>query len=203
LFNNDNISRAEKELELEKIECILDFTLRMNNDLNTIYFESVFLQKNNEEIVASLEQLFKSYTKPIAYSSSLSICREKDDWESVIKHLTMYFDKIKELLPKQQTNELKIEAMQIDIMFPVDQLIQFINEYNAFINQSSKFYEKFGAMLASYENESVCAGKLPTEYHSLKQNINTTGEKFISAYKPIEINGSKLKQLLYGISEYD
>ena len=58
-------------------------------------------------------------------------------------------------------------------------------------------------MLNSYENEQQCANEIPTEYQTLKNNISLSIEKFNTAYKPIEINGSKLKQLLYGINEYE
>jgi len=57
-------------------------------------------------------------------------------------------------------------------------------------------------MLNNYENEQQCSNKIPVEYQTLKTNIRTAVEKFNTAYKPIEINGSKLKQLLYGINEY-
>lgn len=53
-------STEEKNTELQKIECIMDFTLRMNNDLNTIYFETAFLQKSNDKVMLDLEQLFKT-----------------------------------------------------------------------------------------------------------------------------------------------
>ncbi|WGF93200.1 hypothetical protein [Aequorivita marisscotiae] len=58
-------------------------------------------------------------------------------------------------------------------------------------------------MLSSYENEKQCASKTPVEYSRLKEGISVTIEKFNTAYKPVEINGSKMKQLLYGINEYD
>lgn len=202
LFNNDEISQKNKTIELEKIECILDFTLRMNNDLNIIYFETVFLQKSNEDIIESLEVLFESYTKPISYDATLSVCREKDDWETVVTHLTSYFNEIQSLL-SLQANEMQVNSMHVDIKFPIDRLILFINQYNMFIIQSAKFYEKFATMLTNYENETICTDQLPIEYYSLKQKITITSEKFLTAYKPVDINGSKLKQLLYGISEYN
>ena len=47
---SSSLTKEEKEKELGNIECILDFTLRMQNDLNTIYFETAFLQKSNEKM---------------------------------------------------------------------------------------------------------------------------------------------------------
>ena len=41
------------------------------------------------------------------------------------------------------------------------------------------------------------------EYNKLKENISISIEKFNTAYKPVEINGSKMKEILYGINEYD
>jgi hypothetical protein len=64
LFSNSNASKTEKEKSLKEVECILDFTLRMHNDLNTIFFETSFLQKSNDNVMSELEQLFVDYTKP-------------------------------------------------------------------------------------------------------------------------------------------
>src|SRR5690606_38484501 len=61
------LTKEEKETELKNIECIIDFTLRMQGDLNTIYFETAYLQKSNEKIKEDIEQLFKDYTSPIGF----------------------------------------------------------------------------------------------------------------------------------------
>ena len=101
---------------------------------------------------------------------------------------------------EQQYNAQK---MQINLEFPIDRLLQFITQYNAFIDQGAKFYEKFGIMLDSYENEKQCSNKIPIEYKNLKESIKIAIDKFNTAYKPVEINGSKLKEVLYGINEYE
>lgn len=93
--------------------------------------------------------------------------------------------------------------MQINLEFPIDRLLQFITQYNTFIDQGTKFYEKFGIMLNSYENEQHCSSKLPIEYNALRESITVTIEKFNTTYKPVEINGSKMKEILYGINEYE
>lgn len=56
-----SLSKDDKDKELASVECILDFTLRMQNDLNTIYFETAFLQTSNEKIKQEIEMLFKDY----------------------------------------------------------------------------------------------------------------------------------------------
>ena len=152
LFTNNETSKTEKEMRLQNVECILDFTLRMHNDLRSDL--SQYLGTMNDAIEAGNQ-------------------------------------------PSQVRN------MQINLQFPIDRLLQFITQYNAFIDQGTKFYEKFGIMLSSYENEVQCASKIPREYTKMKENINLSIEKFNTAYRPIEINGSKLKELLYGINEYE
>lgn len=92
LFNNEDKSKKEKEENLEDVECILDFTLRMHNDLNTIYFETAFLQKSNDNIMAELQQLFVDFTKPIKYNTALSDCRNTDDWDRVRENLNNYLE---------------------------------------------------------------------------------------------------------------
>ncbi len=56
----------------------------MQNDLNTIYFETAFLQKSNEKMKSEIEILFNDYTKIINYFTTLEQCRTNDDWENVL-----------------------------------------------------------------------------------------------------------------------
>ncbi len=191
------LSKDEREAELSKVECILDFSLRMQKDLNTIYFETAFLQHNNQKIKQDIETLFKDYTKPIAYTSTLESCRTNDDWENLTQKMEDYLKKMK------STNGSAQFKMQVNIDFPIDRLLQFIAQYNNFIDQGGKFYEKFNVILNSYENEKACETKLPLEYKKLKADVNLAIEKFNVAYKPVEINGSKMKEILYGINEFD
>lgn len=201
LFVQPNASQGAKEDQLQDIECIMDFTLQMHNDLNIIYFETAFLQNGNEDVISDLEQLFQSYTKPIGYSKSLSSCRDEDDWDTVTRHLHDYLDKLDSAIDAQK-DQKSVRLQQINLQFSIDRLLQFITQYNAFIEQGEKFYEKFWVMLDSYENETICQEKIPTQYLEMKSNIKVAIAKFNTAYKPIGINGSKLKQLLYGINEY-
>ena len=194
---SSSLSKEEKEKELTKVECILDFTLRMQNDLNTIYFETAFLQTSNEKIKQDIEILFKDYTKPIGYSATLENCRTNDDWEDITQKMEDYLTKMK---TTSGTVQFK---MQVNLDFPIDRLLQFISQYNNFIDQGAKFYEKFSIILNSYENEKQCDSKLPVEYKKLKSDINVAIEKFNVAYKPVEINGTKLKEILYGLNEFE
>lgn len=202
LFNNTSNSAAEKEESLQEIECILDFTLRMHNDLNTIYFETMFLKKSNDNIMDELQKLFADYTKPIQYKTALQECRNGDDWDNVREHLDQYLLALNAALGNE-SEQYKAHKMQINLDFPIDRLMQFITQYNSFIDQGGKFYEKFGIMLNSYENEQQCASKIPVAYRKLQDNITIAIEKFNTAYKPVEINGSKMKEVLYGLHEYD
>jgi len=202
LLSNPDSSKKEKEASMKEVECILDFTLRMHNDLNTIYFETAFLQKSNQNIMVELENLFEDYTKPIKYLVSLKECRNNDDWETVRENLNEYLNVI-DKYTNDESQQYKLRKMLINLEFSIDRLLQFISMYNNHIDQGAKFYEKFGIMLNSYENEKQCTTKIPVEYQKLKDNVQISIEKFNTAYKPIEINGSKMKQILYGINEYD
>ncbi len=111
---------------------------------------------------------------------------------------------IKIYLFKQKTIQgPMLQKMIVNMEFPVDRLIQFIGQYNNFIDLGGKFYEKFRIILNSYENEKQCETKLPLEYKKLKSDIDIAIEKFNKAYKPVEINGSKMKELLYGLNEFE
>lgn len=106
-------------------------------------------------------------------------------------------------LGSNESLKYKAHKMRINLEFSIDRLLNFIAVYNAHIDQGSKFYEKFAIMLDSYENEQQCATQIPLEYKNLKNNISITIKKFNTAYRPVEINGSKMKEILYGINEYD
>lgn len=194
---NSSLTKEEKEKEITNIECILDFTLRMQNDLNTIYFETAFLQKSNDKMKSEIEILFKDYTKPINYFTTLDQCRANDDWENVTIKMEEYLSKMKISTGQQQYK------MQVNLEFPIDRLLQFISLYNNFIDQGGKFYEKFKVILNSYENEKQCETKLPLEYKKLKNDIDVAIDKFNIAYKPVEINGTKMKEILYGLNEFE
>ena len=194
---NSSMSREEKEKELANVDCILDFTLRMQNDLNTIYFETAFLQTSNAKMKSDIELLFKDYTKPIGYLSSLESCRASDDWETVVQKMEEYLVKLKSTSGSTQYK------MQVNLEFPIDRLLQFITQYNSFIDQGGKFYEKFKIILDSYENAKQCDTKLPLEYKKLQADIDVAIQKFNIAYKPVEVNGSKMKEILYGINEFE
>lgn len=192
-----SLSKEEKEKEIASIECILDFTLRMQNDLNTIYFETAYLQKSNDKMRVDIETLFKDYTKPIGYGGTLENCRTTDDWDAVKQKTDDYLVNLK----TQQGPQLY--TLQVNIIFPIDRLLQFITQYNSFIDQGGKFYEKFKIILNSYENEKQCETKLPLEYKKLKDDIDVAINKFNMAYRPVEVNGSKMKEILYGINEFE
>ncbi len=194
---SSNLSKAEKEKEIANVECILDFTLRMQNDLNTIYFETAFLQASNDKIKEEIEILFRDYTKSIGYDKTLENCRINDDWETLIQKMEEYLSKMKGASASSQYK------MQVNMEFPIDRLLQFIAQYNNYIDQGGKFYEKFKIILNSYENEKQCETKLPPEYVKLKSDIDIAISKFNVAYKPVEINGSKMKEILYGLNEFD
>lgn len=194
---SSNLTKQEKERELATVECILDFTLRMQNDLNTIYFDTAFLQTSNDKIKEEIESLFRDYTKAIGYSATLESCRINDDWETLIQKMDEYLRKMKGATASSQYK------MQVNMEFPVDRLLQFITQYNNHIDQGGKFYEKFKIILNSYENEKQCESKLPPEYTKLKADMDVAINKFNVAYKPVEVNGSKMKEILYGLNEFE
>jgi len=39
--------------------------------------------KSNDKMKTDIELLFKDYTKPIGYESTLVKCRSNDDWETI------------------------------------------------------------------------------------------------------------------------
>jgi hypothetical protein len=123
-------------------------------------------------------------------------CRDNDDWDQVKDKLETYLQTL------AKSDNIKKRKMQIEVEFPIDRLVQYIGTYNNFINSGEQFYQKFNIILNSYENQKQCESKLPIEYTKLKADITVAIDKFNTAYKPVEINGSKMKEILYGLNEY-
>ena len=125
-----------------------------------------------------------------------------DDWDALKEALNQYLNKMQSAIldPSKSDQAFKL---QVNLEFSIDRLLQFIAQYNNFIDQGAKFYQKFAIMLSSYENEALCRGQIPGEFEVLRQKITNSIDKFNNAYKPAEINGSKLKEVLYGINEFD
>lgn len=191
---------GQKEKDLEQIACILDFTVRMNTDLNTIYYETAFLKQHNLSLKENCLSLFADYTKPIGYFVTLERCRKEDDWESIIDLTEKIMKEIEDAGKDPNKSRLSLKH-QINLEFSIDRLLDFINKYDDFINQGEKYYHKFLIILSNYENEASCAGQLPRQFGDLKNDVKVAIDKFAHSYRLTEIKGSKLKDLLYGLPD--
>lgn len=190
----------QKEKDLEEISCILDFTLRMSNDLNTIYYETEYLKQGNESLKEDIMTLFTDYTKPIGYLVPLDKCRKNDDWEAVTDALEKT---LKEVEDGNKDPNLAKTAMKHrnNLEFSIDRLLDFMDKYTSFVSQGEKYYQKFLVIVGNYANAETCATQMPIELAALKKDIEISIEKFGTSYKLSELKGSKLKDLLYGLPE--
>ncbi|MFN0176691.1 MAG: hypothetical protein ACKVU0_18765 [Saprospiraceae bacterium] len=190
----------QKEQDLEEISCILDFTLRMSNDLNTIYYETEYLKHGNESLKEDIMALFSDYTKPIGYMVALDKCRKNDDWEAVNDALEKT---LKEVEAGNKDPNLAKTAMRHrnNMEFSIDRLLDFLDKYTAFVSQGEKYYQKFLIIVGNYANAAACETKMPKEFAALKKDIEVSIEKFNTSYKLTELKGSKLKDLLYGLPD--
>ena len=197
-----NAPAAQKEAELEKISCILDFTVQMNSDLSLIYYETEYLKEGNTSLRDHCNQLFKEYTKMIGYKVDLPECRKEDDWESIYERLDAFILDLEEANKKSLDDphsRRKLMKGIANLEFSIDRLLDFLDEYSNFITLGEKYYQKFQIIVSNYANEAQCAGQLPTQFATLKQDINYSILKFNEAYNIAELTGSKLKDLLYGM----
>jgi hypothetical protein len=193
-------NKAERENELDNISCILDFTARMNSELATIYYETEYLKESNVTLKEECITLFEEYVEVIEYYTALDICRKEDDWDKVYESLDTYIEELEQEI-KEDPHSSKAVKLQVELEFSVDRLINFINKYNAFIEQGAKYYQKFEVIISSYPNEESCKAKLPVEFDVLKKDIRYSIDRFNEAYDISALRGSKLKDLLYGFAE--
>lgn len=207
----------DKKESYEKMACVLDFTVRMHADLNVIYYETGYLRDANLSLKKECESLFSDCARQVGYTIPLVSCRDGDDWERLYSMLDSYVAKAMgetnnsaaapgnyqppnyngtpntadpRLLTKATTN----------LQFSIDRVGVFIEKYSNFVSQGGEYYKKFSKIASSYENEKVCSSVLPDQFKQLKRDIDETYDKFNSAYKMPEVQGSKLKDMLYGTS---
>ena len=91
-----------------------------------------------------------------------------------------------------------LDRRRIDLEFSTQRVAEFITRYNNFITQGTQYYQKFDNIITSYANEEMCSTQLPRQFSELKYDIKSTIEKFTNTYDLPEIQGSRLKNLLYG-----
>ena len=104
----------EKKENIDKIACVLDFTVRMHTDLNLIYYETGYLRDANLTLKKECEALFSDCARQIGYTIPLVSCRDGDDWErlySIMKmkrhalpHYPINLNNSKTTLTKRWTN---------------------------------------------------------------------------------------------------
>ena len=158
---------TKKASGVNDVACIMDFTVRMNDDLNTIYYETEFLKENNQGLLEECKALFADYTKVVKYMVPLETCRQEDDWHALFQLLDDLMEEIdQDLKSGAQTTAYN---KQINLEFAVDRLLEFINIYNSFIKQGEKYYQKFHIILDNYPNEATCLGELPPTYLQMKE----------------------------------
>jgi hypothetical protein len=204
--------RAGRKEELDNIACILDFTVRMYGDLNVIYYETGYLRDANLTLKKECESLFAECTRQVGYSIPLPNCRDGDDWERLYSLLDGYVGKaLGETTPATasgstpagtppgQPDPRLVQRATVNLQFSIDRVTQFIDKYSQFVGQGGEYYKKFSKIVHSYENEKVCSKVVPPQFSELKKDIELTLEKFNSAYRLPEVQGSKLKDMLYGM----
>ena len=197
----------EKKESIEKVACVLDFTVRMHNDLNVIYYETGYLREANLTLKKECEALFSECARQVGYTIPLISCRDGDDWERLYSMLDVYVSKALGEIPSNSNGMPGIPDPRLlsrattNLQFSIDRVGSFIDKYSNFVSQGGEYYKKFSKIAGNYENEKTCAATLPDQFKQLKNDIDETLEKFNSAYKMPEVQGSKLKDMLYGTAQ--
>jgi hypothetical protein len=128
----------------------------------------------------------------------LQDCRKEDDWETVYMLLDDYIVAMQKN-GDNNGNTQKVYNQQVNIIFSIDRLMQFMDKYSAFISSGEKYYQKFQTILNNYANEDICQSQLPHQFSDLKKDIEMSILKFNEAYNISELQGSKLKDLMYRV----
>ena len=197
-------SSKSGQKNLDEIACILDFTLKMNDDLSLIHFETAYLQGSNLSLIESCEQLFSEYVKIIDYHVALKTCRMEDDWEMVYTKIDEFIYQLIDENNKQYQHSgigsLKAQRALVNMEFGTQKVANFVGDYQSFIKTGAQYYKKFDSIINNYDNQEKCISELPTNFNELQYDIQNTIEKFENTYNLPEISGSRMKSLLFGIN---
>lgn len=189
----------ERQKEFEQISCILDFTVRMGSELSIIQHETEYLKTANHSLKMECERLFEDYVKVVGYLVPLEKCRINDDWEKVYLQLDDFVLELDQDPDPDPQNRWMRE--QVNLEFATQRVADFIGRYQLFVTQGTQYYQKFENIISGYENEEACKQKLPRQFEELRRDIKGTIEKFSNTYNLPEIQGSRMKDLLFGIAE--
>lgn len=192
-------SRSERGADLDKISCILDFTVRMHSDLKLIYFETEYLKSNTLSLKAACAETFREYIAPLNYAITLDSCRKSDSWDEIDRAISRFFQQPEGVMSisGQRTPHLNYSDMA-DLEFAITRLYTFIQDYADFIREGTHYYNKFVIILHNYENEASCTEALPDKLFQLQQDIENARRTYSEAYFIKELQGSRLKELLFG-----
>ena len=201
-FLGSGKKKLRKE-EMDNISCILDFTALMHSDLNIIYYETEFLKDNNISLNNEINKLFFDYTKVIKYKTNLKECRNNDDWDNIDEHLDLFLKELEKMIKKPSGSPENRKALKYisNLEFSLDKVLNFLNKYSSFVDQGSKYYNKFYKIINNYKNVNKCSSKLPNQYERLKSDIKLSIEKFKTAYDIGELKGTGLRDLIYGVPD--
>ncbi|MEO1262582.1 MAG: hypothetical protein AAFZ15_27495 [Bacteroidota bacterium] len=194
-------SSKEKEKDMEEVACILDFTVRMNADLNVIRNETEYLKNANQGLKEDCEKLFQEYTKPVGYLVRLEDTRTNDDWGVLSNKLEDCTRDVESELQVKGTVTINTSRLIVDMEFATQRVIDFINKYSNFINQGTQYYQKFDSVISNYQYENSCEEELPRQFEEMKADIKSTIEKFQNTYDLPELQGSRLKDLMFGVGD--
>ena len=194
-------SSKEKEKDMEEIACILDFTVRMNADLNVIRNETEYLKNANHTLKEDCEKLFQEYTKPVGYLVRLEDTRTNDDWGALSNKLEDRSREIESEFQEIGNVTINTNRLIVDMEFATQRVIDFINKYSNFINQGTQYYQKFDSIISNYQYENTCEEELPRQFEEMKADIKSTIEKFENTYDLPELQGSRLKDLMFGMGD--
>lgn len=188
----------ERQKEFDQISCILDFTVRMSAELSIIQHETEYLKTANQLLKRDCERLFEDYVKVVGYLVPLEKCRFNDDWETVYLQLD---DFIRGMETDLSGNRSRWSREQVNLEFATQRVADFISQYQIFVSQGSQYYQKFDNIVSTYENEDFCKQNLPRQFDELRRDIRQTIDKFSHTYNLPEIQGSRMKDLLFGVPE--
>ncbi|MBR9922188.1 MAG: hypothetical protein GYB31_15220 [Bacteroidetes bacterium] len=176
--------------------CVLDFSIRLQECLFYIQSETSLLYASNELLKEEAGRLFGNYTNFLNYTASLDSCRQADGWEEIDGRLESYLEQCRK--DRLQGKEEVANRAHINLEFAVDRLLYFMDKYQYSIRRGRLSYERFEILLAALEKRQSCAVPADPLYTSLIEGVSLASQKFRETYNLAELEGSKLKDLLYG-----
>jgi hypothetical protein len=163
-----------------------------------VYREMMYLRIRNESLLQDCKHLFVQYTSVVDYHTNLELTRGTDNWEALEAQIDLLEQNWGQAFDKDPNSQWR---KHIDIEFSVDRVLDFLNRYLDHVRDCRMHFQALEKWAIQERQYHSVDPHLQEDWKWLERQVRQALLRFESAYALPEIEGSRLKDLLYGFSD--